>query len=51
VLVVRKLSTWPEVTAKYSGTFAGIDAAELLAVITAVLPTVAHSGSVEATRI
>jgi hypothetical protein len=50
VLVVRNLRTWPLVTAKYSGTFAGINAAELLAVITAVLPIVAHNGNVETTR-
>jgi hypothetical protein len=49
VLVEIKLSTCPEVTIKYSGKLAGINAAALLAVTTAVEPIVAHSASVEAT--
>jgi hypothetical protein len=36
--------------ARDSGTFAGMYAAELFAVMTAVLPMVAHNGNVEATR-
>jgi hypothetical protein len=50
VLVVRKLRTCPEVTAKYSGKLAGMYAAELFAVMTAVLPMVAHNGNVDVTR-
>jgi hypothetical protein len=45
-----KLSTWPEVTMKYSGTLAGMNVATLFAVTTAVEPMVAHSASVDAIR-
>jgi hypothetical protein len=48
---VRKFKTCPDVTVKYSGTFDGMNAAEEFAVMTAVLPIVAHRGSVDATRI
>jgi hypothetical protein len=51
VLVLMKLRTWPLVTAKYSGTLAGISVAALFAVTTAVLPMVAQIASVDATRI
>jgi hypothetical protein len=44
VLVLMKFNTWPGVAAKYSGTFAGISAAALLAVTTAVLSMVARRG-------
>ena len=36
MLVLVKFNTWPGVTAKYSGVLAGISAAALLAVTTAV---------------
>jgi hypothetical protein len=36
VLVLMKFNTWPGVTAKYSGTFAGTSAEALFAVTTAV---------------
>jgi hypothetical protein len=50
VLVLMKLRTCPEVTAKYSGKLAGTNAAALFAVTTAVLPMVAQSASVEQIR-
>jgi len=49
--VEMKLRTCPEVTAKYSGTFAGMNAAALLAVTTAVEPIVAQMGNVDTTLI
>ena len=49
VLVEMKFNTCPDVTAKYSGTFAGKYVAELFAVTTWVEPIVAHIGSVETT--
>jgi hypothetical protein len=48
--VEMKLSTCPLVTAKYSGTLAGIYVAALFAVTTAVEPIVAQIGRVETTR-
>jgi hypothetical protein len=47
VLVLMKFNTCPGVTAKYSGTFADINAAALLAARTAVESIVAHRASVE----
>jgi hypothetical protein len=40
--VVKKFSTWPGVHSKYSSAFGTTKAAELLAVMTAVLSIVAH---------
>jgi hypothetical protein len=45
-----KLSCWPGVTAKYSGKFAGMNRAELLAVTVAVVSRVAQIESVDAIR-
>jgi hypothetical protein len=45
-----KFNTCPGVTAKYSGTFAGISAAEVFAVTTAVESMVTHRASVLASR-
>jgi hypothetical protein len=45
-----KFNTWPGVTAKYSGVLAGISAAALLAVTTAVESMVIQRASVEASR-
>ena len=50
VLVLMKLSCWPGVTAKYSGVFADINVAELLAVTVAVVSNVAQMASVELIR-
>jgi hypothetical protein len=50
VLVPMKFNTCPGVTQKYSGTLAGISAAELLAETPAVLSMVAQSASVLAIR-
>jgi hypothetical protein len=50
VLVLVKFNTWPGVTAKYSGVLAGISAAALLAVTTAVESMVIQRASVEASR-
>jgi|RhiMetdeSRZDD1v2_1073273.scaffolds.fasta_scaffold370805_2 hypothetical protein len=44
VLVLIKLSTWPLVTTKYSGTLADMNAAAEFAVTTAVEPIVAGGG-------
>jgi hypothetical protein len=46
VLVLMKFNTWPGVTQKYSGTFAGMSAEALFVVTTAVLSMVAQSASV-----
>jgi hypothetical protein len=46
VLVLMKFNTCPGVQVKYSGTLAGMNAAELLAVTTAVLSMVIHRASV-----
>jgi hypothetical protein len=45
VLVLTKFNTCPGVTGKYSGTFAGISAAALLAVTTAVESMVTRKSS------
>jgi hypothetical protein len=50
VLVLMKFNTWPGVTAKYSGTFAGTTAEALFAVTTAVKSRVTQRASVEASR-
>jgi hypothetical protein len=48
--VLMKFNTWPGVTAKYSGVFADINVAELLAVTVAVVSNVAQIESVELSR-
>jgi hypothetical protein len=50
VLVASQFKTWPGVTVKYSGRFAGISTALEFAVITAVLPMVAQIADVLVTR-
>jgi hypothetical protein len=50
VLVLMKFNTWPGVTQKYSGTFAGSSADALLAVTTAVEPIVSQIGNVDVSR-
>jgi hypothetical protein len=45
-----KFNTCPGVTVKYSGTFAGMNTAALLAVTTAVLSMVAQMGSGDVIR-